>query len=159
MEGVSRRNSSSDVAYAVQICIPAIRMTLQEAPMMGTCLMNIQEGSKTQKYLGESCCRHRIKYIAATFLAAFMWKRPLNSVTLATTQLTESQRGCLMRQVLKWRLRWSTSVELRCSKGSYIMWETFHEKRIEKIEREHCSNLNYLFIQLWSIYTSVTSSD
>ena len=37
-----------------------------------------------QKYLRESC-HNRIKCIAATFLTAFMWRRPLNSTTLATT--------------------------------------------------------------------------
>ena len=38
----------------------------------------------TQKYLRESCY-HRIECTAATFLAAFMWRRPLNNATLATT--------------------------------------------------------------------------
>ena len=38
---------------------------------------------KTQKYLVESCY-HRIECTAATFLAPFMWRRPLNSATLAT---------------------------------------------------------------------------
>ena len=38
----------------------------------------------TQKYLRENCY-HRIKCTAATFLAAFMWRRPLNSAVLATT--------------------------------------------------------------------------
>ena len=38
---------------------------------------------KTQKYLVESCY-HCIEYIAATFLATSIWKRPLNSVALAT---------------------------------------------------------------------------
>ena len=37
-----------------------------------------------QKYLRKSCY-HRIKCIEATLLAAFMWRRPLNSVILATT--------------------------------------------------------------------------
>ena len=37
-----------------------------------------------QKYLRESCCHH-IEYTAATFLAAFMLRRPLNNVALATT--------------------------------------------------------------------------
>ena len=46
MEGGPRRNYSSDVVYAAQICIPVIRMTLQEATMIGICLMNIQEGRK-----------------------------------------------------------------------------------------------------------------
>ena len=38
----------------------------------------------TQKYLRKSCY-HCIKCTAATFLAAFMRKRPLNSAALATT--------------------------------------------------------------------------
>ena len=39
---------------------------------------------RTQKYLKENCY-HCIKCTAATFLAAFMWRRPLNSAVLATT--------------------------------------------------------------------------
>jgi len=38
----------------------------------------------TQKYLRESCY-NRIKCIAATFLTAFMWRKPLNSAALAIT--------------------------------------------------------------------------
>ena len=38
----------------------------------------------TQKYLRESCY-HSIECTAATFLIAFMWRRPLNSIVLATT--------------------------------------------------------------------------
>ena len=38
---------------------------------------------KTQKYLVESCY-HCFEYTAATFLAASIWKRPLNNVALAT---------------------------------------------------------------------------
>ena len=39
---------------------------------------------KTKKYLRESYY-HRIECTAATFLAAFMLRRPLNSFALATT--------------------------------------------------------------------------
>ena len=39
---------------------------------------------ETQKYLREGC-HHHIKCTAATFLDAFMWRKPLNSVALATT--------------------------------------------------------------------------
>ena len=39
---------------------------------------------EAQKYLRESFY-HRIKCTTVTFLAAFMWRRPLNSVVLATT--------------------------------------------------------------------------
>ena len=38
----------------------------------------------TQKYLRKSCY-HRIECTIATFFAAFIWKRPLNSDALATT--------------------------------------------------------------------------
>ena len=36
-----------------------------------------------RKYLRKNCC-HRIKYFAANFLAAFMWRRPLNCAALVT---------------------------------------------------------------------------
>jgi len=36
----------------------------------------------TQKYLRKSCC-HCIECSAVNFLAAFMWRRPLNSTALA----------------------------------------------------------------------------
>ena len=36
-----------------------------------------------KKYLRKSCC-HCIECFAANFLIAFMWRRPLNSVALAT---------------------------------------------------------------------------
>ena len=44
-----------------------------------------------QKYLRESCCHH-IEYTAATFLAAFMLRRPLNNVALATTTHRKPKR-------------------------------------------------------------------
>ena len=39
---------------------------------------------ETQKYLRKSCY-HRIKCTTTTFLAAYMWRKPLNSAALATT--------------------------------------------------------------------------
>ena len=45
----------------------------------------------TQKYLRESCYHH-IECTAATFLAAFMLRRLLNSVILATTTHIKSER-------------------------------------------------------------------
>jgi len=46
---------------------------------------------EAQKYLGESCC-HRIRCMTATFLPAFMWRRSLNSVILATTTHRKPER-------------------------------------------------------------------
>ena len=45
----------------------------------------------TQKYLKESCY-HRIECTTATFLAAFMWRKPLNNATLATTTHRKPRR-------------------------------------------------------------------
>ena len=38
-------------------------------------------GKETQKYLRKNCY-HRIKCTAATFLAVFMWREPLNNAGL-----------------------------------------------------------------------------
>ena len=46
---------------------------------------------KASKYLRKSCC-HRIECPTANFLAAFMWRRPLNSVFLATTTHRRPER-------------------------------------------------------------------
>ena len=54
MEDGPRRNSSLDMINAVQVCTPAIRVTLQEAPMKGTCLMNIREGRKPKNIQGKA---------------------------------------------------------------------------------------------------------
>ena len=56
---------------------------LRRSPSDGTCLINIREGRESKKYLKKSCY-FRIEWSAAIFLAAFMWRRPLNSVFLAT---------------------------------------------------------------------------
>ena len=45
----------------------------------------------TQKYLRESCY-HRIECTAATFLVAFMLRRPLNSTVLTTTTHRKPER-------------------------------------------------------------------
>ena len=46
MEGGLKKNSSSDMMSAAQVCVAAIKVTLQETPMIETCLMNIREGRK-----------------------------------------------------------------------------------------------------------------
>ena len=42
-----------------------------------------REKEENSKYLRKNCYHH-IKCTATTFLAVLMWKRPLNSVALAT---------------------------------------------------------------------------
>ena len=101
---------------------------------------------ETQKYLRESCYHH-IKYTAATFLAAFIWKRPLDSATLATTTHrrpkrvsdgTGTQVGAQM--INKCRIK-MTQRELYNAK--YLP-----RKGDRKRKREHYSNLNCSCAQL-----------
>ena len=73
----------------------------------------------TQKYLRKSCY-HRIERTATTFLAAFMWRRPLNSATFATTihrklkRVSDGTDTQVKSQIInKCRSRWY--------KGSYII--------------------------------------
>ena len=72
------------MASISQICIPAAGGTFQEAQEMRTCLINMKEMERAQKYLRKSCY-YGIKFTVTTFLAAFMWRRHLNSETLVTT--------------------------------------------------------------------------
>ena len=64
-----------------------------------------------QRFLRESCC-HRIECSAANFLAAFMWRRPLNSAALVTpthrgpvrvSNATSTQ--VVVRMINKWRVK------------------------------------------------------
>ena len=151
MEGGLRRNSSSNMMKAAQVCTPTIRVILQEASTIGMCLMNIWEGRKPKKYLRESYY-HRIKCTAATFMTTFMWRRPLNNTILATATHRKPKRvsngtGTQVRTQMIHKCR------IKMVQKSYIMWRDPPWERIEKLEREHYSNLNCLCIQLWSIYT------
>ena len=112
---------------------------------------------ETQKYLKKSYY-HCIKCTAATFLAAFMWRRPLNSAILATTTHKKPKR-----------VSNGTSTQVRAQMINKCRIKMFRRElynvrdppweREEEREKQDCSNLNCLCIQLWSIYTSVTSSD
>ena len=46
---------------------------------------------EARKYLRKSCY-HCIKSPAANFLAVFMWRKPMNSVVLATTTHRKPER-------------------------------------------------------------------
>ena len=52
--------------------------------------MDLKERGKSPKDLRKSCCHH-IKCTVTTFLAAFMWRRHLNSETLVTTTHKEPE--------------------------------------------------------------------
>ena len=52
--------------------------------------MDLKERWESPKYLKKSCCR-RIECTVTTFLAAFIWRRHLNSETLVTTTHKEPE--------------------------------------------------------------------
>ena len=78
------------MASKPQICIPTARGTFQEALERRTCPMDLKWRWESTKGLRKSYCR-RIKCIVTTFLAAFMWRRHLNSETLVTTTHKEPE--------------------------------------------------------------------
>ena len=64
-----------------------------------------------QKYLRQNCY-HRIEYITATFLATFMWRKPMNSAALAITihrkqkKMSDEIRTQVRDQMTnKWRIK------------------------------------------------------
>ena len=78
------------MASISQICIPTTGGTLQEAQEWKTCPMDQKRREESAKDLRKICC-HRIKYTVTTFLAAFMWRRYLNSKTLIITTYRGSE--------------------------------------------------------------------
>ena len=78
------------MATIPQIFIPTPRETFQEAQERRTCPMDLKEIGESPKDLKKNCC-HRIKCTVTTFLAAFMWKRHLNSETLVITTHREPE--------------------------------------------------------------------
>ena len=77
--------------------------------MIGACITNVLEA---RKYLRESCY-HYIKCFAANFLAAFMWRRPLNSAALAipTHKGPERVSNATSTQVVDWMInKWRAKI-------------------------------------------------
>ena len=58
-------------------------MTFQEILLLRICTVNVWDKTGVEKYLTKSCY-HRIECFATNSLATFMWRRPLNSIVLAT---------------------------------------------------------------------------
>ena len=89
---------------------------------------------ETQKYLRESY-HHRIKCTAATFLAAFIWRKPLNSTILTTTTHKKPERisdgtstQVRVRMINRWRVK---MIQMRIYKVKDTSWEGGCEKEKE----------------------------
>ena len=104
-----------------------------------------------QKYLRESCY-HRIECTTATFLTAFMWRRPLNSATLATTTHRKPKRvfdgiGTQIRAQMTNKCRMKM-VQRELYNVRDPQWGNDRKNR----EKEHCSNQNALILCLVDLY-------
>ena len=92
----------------------------------------------SHKYLRESCYHH-IECIAIIFLAAFMWKRPLNSVALATTTHKKPRR---VSDGIDTQVR--AQIINKC-RIKMVQRELYNVRNLpwggdRKKEREHCSH-------------------
>ena len=93
---LAKRNEGRDVPPVIQGDVPGGSinkdMLYERTGRMGA-----------RKYLRKSYC-HRIECFAANFLAAFMWRRPMNSVTLviSTHRGSEGVSDRTSTQVVAW---------------------------------------------------------
>ena len=76
---------------------------------------------------------HRIKCTAATFLTTFMWRRPLNSITLTTITHKKLERvsdgtgtQVRVRMINKWRVK---MIQKRIYKVKDSSWRGDRKKK------------------------------
>ena len=132
-----------------------IKATFQEVSVIRTCPRNVQERRKLQeKYLRESYYHH-IKCITATFLAAFMWRRLLNSAALATTTHRRPKRVFdgtstqVATQIIdKCRMK-------RVQEGLYNRKDPPWGGDQKKLKKERCNNLSCICTQFQLTYMNV----
>ena len=80
VKGSSPRGpASSDLTNVSQIGFRLTWVIFQEVPAMKRYFRRVKRWSGCRNILGKSCS-HRIKCTAVGFLAALMWRRPLNSI-------------------------------------------------------------------------------
>ena len=110
---------------AVQLFTRTIIIILHKVPTTQRHLTNTRGRRKTQKYL-EKSCYHYIKCIVPTFMATFMWSRPLNSVFLVITthkKLKKKFDGTTT-QMVAWIMN---KCKGRMVEGDYIRGNIFHK--------------------------------
>ena len=111
MGGNPRRKSSSDMMKIVHNMYSICQPNPPKSSNKRDIFHEHTRMKETQKYPRESC-HHRIKCTAATFLTTFMWRRPLNNITLATTTHRKPERvsdgtdtQVKVRMINRWRVK------------------------------------------------------
>ena len=67
----------------VRRCVILSKVIFQEILLIRICTVNVQDKMKFEKYLRKNCY-HSIECSAANSLTAFMWRRLVNNVALAS---------------------------------------------------------------------------
>ena len=126
--------SSSDLLNAVQLFTQTIIIILHKVLTTQKRLTNTRGKMKTPKYL-EKSCYHHIKCIIPTFMTAFIWSRPLNSVSweITTQKKLKKKFDGTNTQVVAWMIN---KCRGRMVQGDYIMGNIFHKKRGIKTKRK-----------------------
>ena len=115
-----------DILNTVQLFTPTIIIILHKVHTAQRYLTNIRGRRKTPKYLEKSCYYH-IKCIVPTFMAAFMWSRPLNSVSweITTQKKLKKKFDRTNTQAMSWMMN---KCRGRIVQRDYIMGNIFHKK-------------------------------
>ena len=132
--GCPRRNISSTKRNEDQDVPPVIHGDVPRGSIDKDMHYERTRRMGVRKYLRKCCC-HRIKSSAANFLAAFVWRRPLNSAALATPTHRGPERvfDGTSTQVVAWMInKWRAKI---------IQRDTYNvrnpkEKGDRKIKRE-----------------------
>ena len=122
-----------DLLNAVQLFTRTIIIILHKVPTAQRRLTNIRGRRKSPKYL-EKSCYHHIKCIVPTIMA-FMWSRPLNSVSkeITTQKKLKKKFDGTITQVVAWMMN---KCRGKMVQGDYIMGNIFHKEGGESEQRE-----------------------
>ena len=97
---------------------------------------------KIRKYLKKSCY-HCIECTVAAFLAAFMWRRPLNSIALAITT-HRKPKGVSDGTDTQVRAQMINKCRIKMVQRDLYNVRDPPWKGERKLIKEHCSNQNYI---------------
>ena len=120
---------------------------------MGPCRMSMQK-ERNPKYLRKDCY-HRIKCMLATFLTAFIWRRPLNStvLTIATHRKLKKVSYGTSTQVIAQMINKQRIKMIH--EELYNVRDLSQTRGLDKLQKEYCSNIIYTCTQFQLIYINV----
>ena len=100
----SRGLSSSNLTNVSQVSFCLTWVSFQDIPATKIDFRCVKKRLEYENILGKSCY-HRIKCTIAVFLAALMWRRPLNSV-FNHYRLQKTRKAAQIWQRFEYRVGW-----------------------------------------------------